>query len=207
MNFWDTLFNDTPIWGFEASDSAILSAKEFYSKGIKNVLIPGVGYGRNAIPFIKKEIKISGIEISQSAINVARKNDLNFPIQLGSVLNMPFNENKYDGIYCYSLLHLFNKKERNQFLNSCFKQLKINGEMIFVVVSVEDRMFGQGKFISENYFNIANGLNLFFYSPKIIEEEFTNFGLINFHEIDEPIKHMIGEPNLKCFSVKCKKMS
>jgi SAM-dependent methyltransferase len=205
MNFWDALFNETPIWGLEASDSAILTAEDFSSKGIKNVLIPGIGYGRNAIPFFKKGINISGIEISQSAINIARKNKFNFPIQWGSVLEMPFNSKMYDGIYCYSLLHLFNKKERNKFLNSCFKQLNINGEMIFVVISTNDKMFGYGEIISENYFKMPNGLSVFFYTPDSIKKEFKDFGLIDFHEINEPIKHLNDKQSLKCFIVKCKK--
>lgn len=49
------------------------------------------------------------------------------------------------------------------------------------------------------------GLNVFFYDETSITQEFQEFGLLSFEEIDEPIKHMENEPPLKLYLVKCKK--
>ena len=48
-------------------------------------------------------------------------------------------------------------------------------------------------------------LNVFFYDSDSVENEFGKYGLIEFSEIDEPIKHMENEPPLKCIFIKCRK--
>ena len=80
-----------------------------------------------------------------------------------------------------------------------------NGIMFFVVVSTKAEMFGRGKQISRNRFEIDKGANVFFFDSKAIEKEFKKFGLIEYKEIDEPIKFIENEPPLKCFIIKCKK--
>lgn len=57
------------IWGFEPTLSAIFAKDYFVRLGIKNVLIPGVGYGRNAKLFIEHGMSVTGIEISKTAIS------------------------------------------------------------------------------------------------------------------------------------------
>jgi 2-polyprenyl-3-methyl-5-hydroxy-6-metoxy-1,4-benzoquinol methylase len=205
MCYWETKYKKGAIWKFEPSDSAILVAKLFHSISVKNILIPGIGYGRNAKPFVDKGISVIGIEISKPAIKLARDNSFTFPIHHGSVLDMPFDNDKYDGIFCYSLLHLFNKQERFQFLSSCYNQLNKNGYMFFVIVSTKDKSFGTGKKINKNRYKIENGLKVFFYDNNSIYKEFKHFGLIEYEEFDEPIKHMPNEQPFKCFIVKCRK--
>ena len=205
MSYWETVFDDGAIWGFEPADSAYLVADCFLKYGIKKVLIPGIGYARNATPFLDKDIQVAGIEISKAAIAIAQENNFNTSIYYGSVLDMPIDNKRYDGIYCYSLLHLFNKHERLQILKSCYEQLSDNGYMFFVVVSTKSEMYGRGRMLSKDRFEISKGLKVFFYEGSSIINEFCDFGLIEFYEFNEPIKHMKDEPDLKCFIVKCKK--
>ncbi len=205
--FWDAKFKEEEtMWGFEPSDSAILSKDFFLENQIKDILIPGIGYGRNAKIFHDNGIKVTGIEISKSAIEMAtEKNGLGINIYHGSVTDMPFDNKFYDGIYCYALIHLLNKQKRNRFIQNCFSQLKHNGYMIFIVVSKEASMFGNGKQMSRNRFELMKGLEVFFYDFDSVIQEFENYGLVDYHKIDEPIKHMENEPPLKCILVKCRK--
>jgi hypothetical protein len=116
---------------------------------------------------------------------------------------MPFDSKKYEGIFCYSLIHLLNKTERKNFIRNCYKQLLPNGYMFFVVVSKKENMFGKGKKLSKNRYEIGKDLNVYFYDELTIKQEFNDFGLISIEEIDEPIKYMEKEPPLKCFLIKC----
>ena len=71
--FWETNFVEKQeMWGFEPSNSAVLTKDFFLEKFIKNILIPGMGYGRNAQIFIDNGITVTGIEISQTAIDLAK---------------------------------------------------------------------------------------------------------------------------------------
>ena len=40
------------MWGFEPAYSAIIAADYFIERNLKDILLPGIGYGRNAKVFI-----------------------------------------------------------------------------------------------------------------------------------------------------------
>ena len=112
--FWETNFRDKQaMWGSDPADSAITTANLFLEKGLKDVLIPGFGYGRNAKVFTDKGFNVTGIEISQTAIALAKqRHGDHITVHHGSVGEMPFDNNIYDGIFCYALIHLLNEEER-----------------------------------------------------------------------------------------------
>ncbi|MFA6126598.1 MAG: class I SAM-dependent methyltransferase [Bacteroidales bacterium] len=204
-DFWDKIFEkEKTNWGFDPSDSAILAKDFFLQRKIKNILIPGIGYGRNAKIFCDNGINVEGIEISKTAIELAKsENKLDINIYHGSVTNMPYNNNRYDGIFCYALIHLLNKQERKRFLKNCYKQLMPNGYMIFTMASKKANMTGSVRPLSKDRYEIQKGLNIFFYDIESVKHEFNEFGLVEVFEIDEPIKHLENEPPLKLLFVKC----
>lgn len=204
--FWESSFIENQMmWGFEPSDSAILTKDFFIGKKVKDILIPGIGYGRNAKVFIDNGINVTGIEISETAIDLAKKNELNINIFHGSVADMPFDNKLYDGIFCYALIHLLNKHERDKFIKDCYNQLKPNGYMIFITISKEAPMFGKGKQLDKDYFEIMEGLKMFFYDSDSIKQEFEEYGLMEFSEVVEPHKNAKNKPPFKFIMVKCQK--
>jgi tRNA1(Val) A37 N6-methylase TrmN6 len=73
LDYWEKKFKDEKTsWGFEPCDSAIFAKKIFIQHQVQNILIPGIGYGRNAKIFLDSGIKVTGIEISKTAIEMAR---------------------------------------------------------------------------------------------------------------------------------------
>jgi SAM-dependent methyltransferase len=205
--FWDNMFRKIgSSWSFEPTDSALQVSELFASNHFSKVLIPGVGFGRNVKPFAEKGMNVTGIEISETAIRLARENGLDFPIHHGSVAQMPFDDTFYDGIYCYALIHLFNQNERRQFLKNCSDQLREGGIMVFITVSKGyTKLYESGKLISKDRFRVQNGLDVFFYDSASIEREFRNFGLIEYREIEEQVKHMPTEEPMKFWMVVCRK--
>lgn len=207
--FWESSFIEKQtMWGFEPSDSAILTKDFFLEKKVKDILIPGIGYGRNAKVFIENGINVTGIEISKTAIDLARKNGLDdISIYHGSVTDMPFDSKLYDGIFCYALIHLLNNHERKKFIKDCYNQLKPNGYMIFTTISKKAPMFGKGKQLSRDRFEIIKGAKIFFYDSDSIKREFGKYGLIEISEIDESNKKIENKPPLNFMVVKCKKVN
>lgn len=93
--FWEASFRDKQkMWGWEPANCAVLNLELFKKQGLKKILIPGFGYGRNAKLFIDNGFEVTGIEISESTIDLAKKqfND-SIKIYLGSVYPMPFDNN------------------------------------------------------------------------------------------------------------------
>ncbi|MFJ5761026.1 class I SAM-dependent methyltransferase [Neobacillus sp. NPDC093182] len=206
MEFWESSFIEKEtMWGFEPSDSAILTKDFFLDKNVKDILVPGIGYGRNAKVFIDNGITVTGIEISKTAIELARQNGLDIDIFHGSVTDMPFDNKLYDGIFCYALLHLLNEREREKFIKDCYDQLKPNGYMIFTTVSKNAPMFGKGKQLDKDYYEIMEGVKMFFYDADSIKRDFEKYGLVEFSEIDEPNKIMENKPSINFIMVTCKK--
>lgn len=190
MNFWDVRFDKfNTMWGLEPTDSSIKTKDFFLKQNIKDILIPGIGYGRNAKPFIENNIEVTGIEISQSAIDLAKKLGLDIPIHHGSVSEMPFDDKKYEGIYCYALLHLLNEADRKKFIKASFEQLKPGGYMIFYTVSKKDTMYGEGIKIDENTYKRGPDIEMFFYDEKAMIHDFSPYGLIRCEEYFEPYKN------------------
>lgn len=206
MEFWESSFIDKQaMWGFEPSDSAIFTKDFFLEKKLKNILIPGIGYGRNAKVFLDNDIHVTGIEISKTAIDIARQNKIDIPIFHGSVAEMPFDYKLYDGIFSYALLHLLNQSEREKFIKDCYNQLKPDGYMVFTTVSKKAPMYGKGTQLDKDYYETMDGVKMFFYDLDSIKEEFENYGLVEFMEIDEPNKNMKNKPSIHFHIIICKK--
>jgi SAM-dependent methyltransferase len=204
--FWESSFIDNQMmWGFEPSDSAIFTKDFFLEKEVYDILIPGVGYGRNAKVFLDNGINVTGIEISKTAIELARQNGLTIPIFHGSVSDMPFDTKLYEGIFCYALIHLLNSGEREKLIKDCYKQLKPGGYMIFTTISKEAPMFGKGKKLGKDYYEIMPGVKMFFYDYDSIKQEFGKYGLIESSEVVEPHKNMKNKPPFTFIMVKCQK--
>ncbi len=206
MEFWESSFLEKQtMWGFDPTDSAILTKDFFLEKNMKDILIPGIGYGRNAKVFMENGINVTGIEISKTAIELARDNGLDINIFHGSVNEMPFENKLYDGIFSHGLIHLLNKQEREKFISDCYNQLKPDGYMIFTTVSQDAPMFGKGKQIDKDYFEIMEGLKMFFYDADSVKREFGKYGLAEFLAIDEPNKHHENAPAINFIMIKCKR--
>jgi 2-polyprenyl-3-methyl-5-hydroxy-6-metoxy-1,4-benzoquinol methylase len=207
IDFWENAFAEKQaMWGFEPVESAVAVKDFFIEKNIRDILIPGIGYGRNAKVFLENGINVTGIEISETAIRLARtKNNLEIPIHHGSVTDMPFDAKIYEGIFSFALIHLLNRRERKKFIGDCFNQLKPGGYMFFSTVSKKDDLYKKGKIVSKDRLEIHGGAKLFFYDAESITREFGKYGLLDFTEIEEPIKFSKNHPLMQFTLVKCRK--
>jgi SAM-dependent methyltransferase len=197
--FWESAFNEKrEMWGFEPSKSAVLTKDFFVRESVKNILIPGIGYGRNAQLFMDAGIAVTGIEISKTAIKMAEKHfGPGMVIHHGSVTDMPFDDKKYDGIFCYALIHLLDSGEREKLIHDCYGQLSENGFMVFSVISKTAPTYGQGELIGKDRYEMFGGVKMFFYDLASVHAEFDKAGLFEVTEIDE---------NYPFFLIKCKKV-
>lgn len=196
--FWEEAYEDKQeMWGFEPAKSTVLAKNFFLEQKARNLLIPGIGYGRNAKIFIESGMTVTGIEISQTAIDLARKhfgNDLT--IYKGSVTEMPFDSKLYDGVFCYGLIYLLNEKERKKLIRDCYNQLTDGGIMVFSVISKDAETYGQGKKIGKDRFEMFGGVKIFFYDKETIDIEFGIAGLFEVTEVTE---------NFPFYLIKCRK--
>ena len=207
IEFWEHTFKEKQtMWGFKPAESAIIVKDFFVKEKANEILIPGIGYGRNAKTFLENGINVTGIEISETAIRLARsENKLEIPIYHGSIAEMPFDSKLYDGIFCYALIHLLNNRERKKFISDCYSQLKFGGYMFFSTIAKKNSLYAKGKPLSKDRFEVMKGAKLFFYDTESIKKEFEQYGLVDFSEIDETMKFVDNVPPMKFTLIKCKK--
>ncbi|HVH98901.1 MAG TPA: class I SAM-dependent methyltransferase [Enhygromyxa sp.] len=186
--FWETAFIEKQLmWGLEPTRSALFANDYFARTGVRDVLIPGVGYGRNAKAFLERGMSVTGIEISETAIALARSQlGLDIPIHHGSVASMPYDHREYDGIFCYGLIYLLDADGRAKLIRDCYRQLVPGGHMIFTVISKRAPMYGRGTQLGDDWYEILPGVKMYFYDADSVEREFGPHGLIESSAIDEP---------------------
>ena len=204
--FWESAFSKMQLaWGLEPTVSACLACDHFIRLGVKDVLIPGIGYGRNAKPFLACGMSVTGIEISETAIALARSRlGLEIPIVHGSVIDMPFDRRQYDGIFCYGLIYLLDVRGREKLIRDCHRQLSPGGHMIFTVISKKAPFYGQGPRLGEDWYERFPNLPMYFYDAESVKREFGSYGLVEFSEIDEPVGDGVSFPFI---NVICKRDS
>ena len=161
-NFWNNRFIDNQfIWGFEPCNTAIICEKIFRKYYVKDILIMGAGYGSNGKYFTDNGYIVDGIEISEEAINIGKTFAPKVNFIKGSILDINLNK-KYDAVYCYDIMQLLLKDEREIIIENCIKYCKNNGIIIISCLSDKDMLFNIGKEIEKNTFVFKEGLTIHF---------------------------------------------
>lgn len=202
--FWEEAFKSKhAMWGQLPSTSAIETCEHFKSLGFRKILIPGFGYGRNARPFLDSGFEVTGIEISKTAIQLAHQL-LGGDIKVfhGSVGDMPFDQDIYDGVFCHALIHLLRSDERKRLLANCNAQMKSGGLMVFTAITKHASTYGVGEKLGKDLFKTKDGVELFFYDEESIKEEFGRFGLAEAKVVEESSS---GKPVTKFWKIVCRK--
>jgi len=188
--YWDGRFTEEgKIWGDSPSKSAHDALRLFLANNIKSVLVPGSGYGRNTKLFSSSGLDVVGVEISKTAFNMASQFDPRSKFNNGTVLDMSFDNRKYDAIYCFNVLHLFRQPERELFLQQCVRKLKDKGLAYFTVFSNEEESFGQGNETESSTFESKPGRPVHYFTEEDLRQHFHQFEIMKIGTIKDPENH------------------
>ena len=126
---------------------------------VKSILDLGCGVGRNGVFLAKIGFDVVCIDISESALGIAnawaRKEGLtNMKLALGTMTNLPFDNDCFDAVISISVIHHAVKKDIEQIIAEVYRALKKNGVFFANAASVEDPRYGEGEEVEENTFRI-----------------------------------------------------
>lgn len=193
--YWEQRFRDEGmIWGETPSKTAYYALGVFRRREIRSILVPGSGYGRHTKLFSSSGYEVTGVEISETACNLAKQFDPVSRFYRGSVLDMLFDTSTYDAIYCFNVLHLFLEDERKILLENCAEKLKKDGLMFFTVFSDQESNFGQGKEVEKNTFETRPGRPAHYYTEEDLLEQFKDFSIREKGILTDPEDHG-GKPH------------
>jgi SAM-dependent methyltransferase len=190
QEYWESRYlGEGKIWGESPSTSAHAALQLFRKHRVKTVLVPGSGYGRNTGLFSSAGFDVTGIEISETAFKMAGQFDPRSKFYQGSVLDMSFDNRRYDAIYCFNVLHLFRQPERELFLNQCFGKLTKRGLAYFTVFSEKESSFGQGAETEPNTFESKPGRPVHYFTEPDLRHQFHRFEILETGIIEDPEDH------------------
>lgn len=102
------------------------------------ILDVGCGPGGESNFFVQNGFDGVGIDISDSILQIAKKNVPNAEFMNMNLLNLEFKENEFDGIWCCRTLIHIPKKETENALDGMKKVLKPGGILCACIVSSGD---------------------------------------------------------------------
>jgi SAM-dependent methyltransferase len=186
--YWDSRFGrEGKIWGMTPSVTAGYARDIFIGHGIKSVLVPGAGYGRNALLFARTGLSVTGIEISAEAIRLAEGTGIRY--LRGSFLDVPVPQRSFDAIYCYNLLHLFLEADRRRFVAKCADLLREDGLAFFAVFSDEESGCGKGPMVEPGTYESKPGRPAHYFSEKDLVDHFAGFEVLETGIMEDPEEH------------------
>ena len=188
-DYWNGRFiREGQIWGDMPSRSAEYALELFQRNGVRRMLVPGAGYGRNTRLFSSNGFEVVGIEISEEAFRIAKKFDEKAKFYNRSVFDMP-HDGEYDALYCFNLLHLFLESERALLLSRCREKLREGGFAFFVVFSELEKSFGKGRRLEHNTFESKPGRAAHYFTEGDLLEHFRDFSLIESGIMEDTESH------------------
>ena len=135
---WDWKENKDNYWLIPDNDVYFLS-EHFKQKGFKKILDLGVGLGRHSIFFAQKGFDVSGIDISEYAVNrlkvISDKNNLNIDVRQANMLKLPFDDNNFDAVFSYNVIYHTDTKGFDIVLSEIKRVLRSGGEFYFTMIS------------------------------------------------------------------------
>jgi ubiquinone/menaquinone biosynthesis C-methylase UbiE len=112
----------------------------YLSKGAR-VLDAGCGSGRDAEVLRSKGFDVTGVDISNGLLEVARKDYPGISFVFGDLLKLPFPKDSFDGIWAQaSLVHLETIEDTQKAVGEFYRVLKAGGIVhVFVKEQTKDK--------------------------------------------------------------------
>lgn len=124
----------------------------------KTMVDLGCGNGRDTIYFAGRGMKMTAIDLSDSAISILKQQSIpNTEFICADFVNQPDpHGNGYDYAYSRFTIHSINQTQERVLLRSIFGALRHGGKFFVEVRSIHDPLFGRGEALERNAFFYDN---------------------------------------------------
>ncbi len=169
---YKTLALDKIPWNIESPPDALVELVENGRFEPGKIIDLGCGAGNYAIYFAGRGFEVTGIDISPTAVELARRNAAEKSVECEFMAadmleDLDFDE-AFDLAYDWEVLHHIFPEQRKRYTDNVYKILKPGGKYFSLCFSEDDPQFGSSKKIRETKL----GTVLYFSSEAEIKELF-----------------------------------
>ena len=191
--YWNERFrSEGRIWGDEPSNTAIFALELFRKHDTRKVLVPGSGYGRNTKLFSSAGLDVTGVEIASLACSMAEEFDPATRFYNTTALDMSFDTELYDAVYCFNILHLFREDDRFDFIKQCTDRVRTNGLLFFTVFSEKESSYGRGEEVEPDTFESKPGRPVHYFTEEDLTGHFKSLTLLETGMMEDHENHGEG---------------
>jgi len=140
---WDEYYKETNVeempWYEKNLDHDIENEIKLKNLNTGNFLDLGTGPGTQALQLSKYDFEVTATDISQSAIDKAKKlsNEVNFLVD--DILDSKLSDKKFDFIFDRGIFHIFDISQRPQYVKQIKRILNDNGILFLKCMSVNEK--------------------------------------------------------------------
>ena len=193
---WDAEYSkNRQIWGERPSELALEAAKRLVrSKGRPlRILDIGCGYGRDTIYIAKSlNFRILGIDLSEKAIDLARKNSINALAKKAEFKVTDFRDlhTIFDAILVSNLYHLLDPEGRQDLAAHVARLLVPEGKLFLNTISVHDKEhYGVGTPIPGEENTWVDGKYIHLSTEEELRRDFAALNITELYEHDYEEPH------------------
>ena len=153
------------------------------------ILDLGCGAGRHITFMAKEGYCVTGIDFSKTGLEYVRKtlNKLSLQAELvhGSIAQLPFPDNHFDGIVSFAVIYYFRINDIELIIKEIHRTLKSNGKAFIVVRSTNDKRYGKGELLEDNTYRMTSDfsnedtMTIHFFTVEEIKERFSMFSEVS----------------------------
>jgi SAM-dependent methyltransferase len=183
--FWDGVVGGAALpWGRAGSPAVAVLAERLRPNA--RVLVPGCGYGRNALALARRGLRVDAYDCSPVAIARARAEfaDPRITYAVGDVLDPPAGP--YDGVLCHFLLHLFRAPERRRIVAALANALAPGGLVLASGLSTRCAFYGNGEELEPDTWSNPGWVPIHFYTSASLAAELAPLEILLAEEREEP---------------------
>lgn len=165
----------------------ILSAAGAYS-----ILHPGCGIGRWARRLADAGFQVTAFDLASAMVRcaaaTARASNLAIKYLVDDP-SLPTRETaRYDGLFAPNLLHQLGSHERQRTLRLLSKCLRPGGVAVVTVLSTRDKLYGHGREVEPDTFEIVPGQTMHFFTEDELAYELERYFHVAFLDITREIE-------------------
>ncbi len=140
---WENYYRETEVatmpWYEKNLDQDVENEIKLKNYNTGNFLDLGTGPGTQALQLVKYDFEVTGTDISQSAIEKAKKLSSEINFMVDDVLNSKLPDKKFDFILDRGIFHIFDISQRPPYIEQIKRILNDNGILFLKCMSIEEK--------------------------------------------------------------------